>query len=215
MVRRLIAFPLAVAYCVCAIVCVCFYGIPSICRRRLRTLLSGSVSDTTTLRQKAGRLQLISTVTAAILSFLLFFVYQSYFQQITKFASLQNIFLWFVSMMFLSGVHNVLYESHCISFFAVGWYTVAHQKSRTASAIRHYTESRGNTPLRPHLVTIRIYLLIAMFIICILDFLCIRQCLMHFDYAVLTLGTVSTLCTLIGVISLISCIVLFRHCSKK
>lgn len=128
-VRRLIAFPLAVAYCVCAIVCVCFYGIPSICRRRLRTLLSGSVSDTTTLRQKAGRLQLISTVTAAILSFLLFFVYQSYFQQITKFASLQNIFLWFVSMMFLSGVHNVLYESHCISFFAVGWYTVAHQKA--------------------------------------------------------------------------------------
>lgn len=99
--------------------------------------------------------------------------------------------------------------------FAVGWYTVAHQKSRTASAIRHYTESRGNTPLRPHLVTIRIYLLIALFIICILDFLCIRQCLMHFDYAVLTLGTVSTLCTLIGVISLISCIVLFRHCSKK
>lgn len=74
---------------------------------------------------------------------------------------------------------------------------------------------QGNTPLRPHLVTIRIYLLIAMFIICILDFLCIRQCLMHFDYAVLTLGTVSTLCTLIGVISLISCIVLFRHCSKK
>ena len=56
-VRRLIAFPLAVAYCVCAIVCVCFYGIPSICRRRLRTLLSGSVSDTTTLRQKAGRLR--------------------------------------------------------------------------------------------------------------------------------------------------------------
>ena len=107
-VRRLIAFPLAGAYCVCAIVCVCFYGISSICRRRLRTLLSGSVSDTTTLRQKAGRLQLISTVTAAILSFLLFFVYQSYFQQITKFASLQNIFLWFVSMMFLSGVHNVL-----------------------------------------------------------------------------------------------------------
>mgnify|MGYP000009465182 FL=1 len=214
-VRRLITFPLAAAYCVCAIVCVCFYGIPSICRRRLRTLLSGSVSDTTTLRQKAGRLQLISTVTAAILSFLLFFVYQSYFQQITKFASLQNIFLWFVSMMFLSGVHNVLYESHCISFFAVGWYTVAHQKSRTASAIRHYAESRGNTPLRPHLVTIPIYLLIALFIICILDFLCIRQCLMHFDYAVLTLGTVSTLCTLIGVISLISCIVLFRHCSKK
>ena len=117
--------------------------------------------------------------------------------------------------MFLSGVHNVLYESQCISFFAVGWYTVAHQKSRTASAIRHYTEGRGNTPLRPHLVTIRIYLMIALFIICILDFLCIRQCLMHFDYAVLTLGTVSTLCTLIGVISLISCIVLFRHCSKN
>ena len=214
-VRRLITFPLAAAYCVCAIVCVCFYGISSICRRRLRTLLSSSVPNATTLRQKAGRLQLISTVTATILSFLLFIVYQSYFQQITKFASLQNIFLWFISMMFLSGVHNVLYESHCISFFAVGWYTVAHQKSRTASAIRHYTESRGNTPLRPHLVTIRIYLLIALFIICILDFLCIRQCLMHFDYAVLTLGTVSTLCTLIGVISLISCIVLFRHCSKK
>lgn len=215
MVRRLITFPLAAAYCVCAIVCVCFYGISSICRRRLRTLLSSSVPNATTLRQKAGHLQIISTVTAAILSCLPFFVYQSYFQQITKFASLQNIFLWFVSMMFLSGVHNVLYESHCISFFAVGWYTVAHQKSRTASAIRHYTESRGNTPLRPHLVTIRIYLLIALFIICILDFLCIRQCLIHFDYAVLTLGTVSTLCTLIGVISLISCIVLFRHCSKK
>ena len=28
--RRLIAFPLAVAYCVCAIVCVCFYGLTSI-----------------------------------------------------------------------------------------------------------------------------------------------------------------------------------------
>ena len=100
-VRRLIAFPLAGAYCVCAIVCVCFYGISSICRRRLRTLLSSSVPNATTLRQKAGHLQIISTVTAAILSCLLFFVYQSYFQQITKFASLQNIFLWFVSMMFL------------------------------------------------------------------------------------------------------------------
>ena len=86
-VRRLIAFPLAGAYCVCAIVCVCFYGISSICRRRLRTLLSSSVPNATTLRQKAGHLQIISTVTAAILSCLLFFVYQSYFQQITKFAS--------------------------------------------------------------------------------------------------------------------------------
>ena len=82
------------------------------------------------MRPHCVKKQIISTVTAAILSCLLFFVYQSYFQQITKFASLQNIFLWFVSMMFLSGVHNVLYESHCISFFAVGWYTVAHQKSR-------------------------------------------------------------------------------------
>lgn len=133
-VRRLIAFPLAGAYCVCAIVCVCFYGISSICRRRLRTLLSSSVPNATTLRQKAGHLQIISTVTAAILSCLLFFVYQSYFQQITKFASLQNIFLWFVSMMFLSGVHNVLYESQCISFLRSWLVYRCPSKSRTASA---------------------------------------------------------------------------------
>ena len=214
-IRRLIAFPLAAVYCVCAIVCVCFYGISSICRRRLRAWLSGPVSDTVTLRQKAGRLQIISIVTSAILSCLLLFLYQSYFPQITKFASLQNIFLWFVSMMCLSGIHNVLYESHGISFFAIGWYTVTHQKSQTAATVRHYTEGRAKTPLRPHLVTIRIYLLIALFILCILDFLCIRQCLMHLDYAVLALGTVSVLCTLTGVISLISCMVLFRHCSKK
>lgn len=150
--------------------------------------------------------------------------------------TLLNSFLAYVMLLFLSGIHNVLYSSHLITFFAIGALPFSRRPpAEQAAAIEHYMQEREKTLLaarkktvaemnqdpalyadihmdiHSQLVTNRIYLTLALFILIILDFVCIYQYAHLHVLSVLAFGIASILCSGILLICLLSCNTLLRR----
>lgn len=152
--------------------------------------------------------------------------------------SLYNTFLLYVALLFLSGIHNVLYSSHIITFFSVGVFKVfGRYPEEMQQANRRYLDNRSTALLaarkqtleqmradpalyadihmeiRSHLVTNRIYLGIAWFILAILDIICIYQYTHTGTGAILVFGILTLLCTIVLSIFIVACNELIRQTS--
>lgn len=139
-------------------------------------------------------------------------------------------FLLYVALLFLSGIHNVLYSSHFITFFSIGAFKLSKRPSAVLNAaIEQYIQKKEkemlagmkksmiemhNNPslyadvhmdIRSLLVTRRIYLSLALFILLVLDFICIFQYTQLHALSILAFGSVSVLCSGILLIGLLSC----------
>lgn len=153
--------------------------------------------------------------------------------------TLLNSFLLYVALLFLSGIHNVLYSSHLITFLTIGAFQLSRRPlSEQTAAIEHYIQKHekallatrkktvaemNNDPavyadihmdIRSRLVTNRIYLSLALFIFMILDFVCIYQYAHLHVLSVLAFGIVSILCSGLLLIALLSCNTLLRRVSR-
>lgn len=109
-------------------------------------------------------------------------------------------FITYVACILLSGVHNVLYSSHFLSFFTVGILILSRRpetaietatkqyltlrylqmlapshKSRKDLADNAALEKKMRESLHSHMVTQRIYDIFALIILCTLDAVCIGQ----------------------------------------
>lgn len=155
---------------------------------------------------------------------------------------ISHVFFLYVALILLSGIHNVLYDSQCISFISIGFFSLTdalpHITRFTADkehAVEHYTAHRktlflasrkktdndlsGDSQLqqeyvrslRSHLVTYRVYCLLALFILIVLDVLCLFQCTKAFTLSVLVLGLVSIFMTTLFFIAFHSCQTVLRH----
>lgn len=152
----------------------------------------------------------------------------------------QNTFLLCVAFLFLSGIHNVLYSSHIITYFTVGYLSLSkrsepeietaasrylNSKSTAILAIRKKTEAEMHKDpglyadihmeIRSWLLTNRIYLLFAIFILTAFDILCIFQYVQTHTLSVLLIGMGSVLCTAALSVFLISCNELIRRITPK
>lgn len=152
--------------------------------------------------------------------------------------SLYNTFLLYVALLFLSGIHNVLYSSHIITFFSVGAFQImGHDPEKKQQVSNRYLQERAiallatrkqtleqmqadpelyadiHMEIRSQLVTKRIYLGIALFILTILDIICIYQYTQTGTVSILVFGLLALLCTLLLVIFILSCHELIRQTS--
>lgn len=144
--------------------------------------------------------------------------------------TLPQSFLLYVLMLFLSGIHNVIFSSHLMPFLSAGAFRItgnSHEKADQAAshyiqlrtiqqlAARHLTaqDLQTNTALqtelllsvRSSLITYRVYTVLALLILLVLDILCIRQFTHLPDPGVLTLGITALFITFLLIIALISC----------
>lgn len=114
--------------------------------------------------------------------------------------TLLHSFIFYVACMMLSGIHNVIYSGHAISFFTIGFCLISNQpadKLQTATA--HYLAQRfeqmlslsGKTATHlkehpelqkklcasvySHMVTQRIYDILAIIILLAIDMVCLTQ----------------------------------------
>lgn len=152
--------------------------------------------------------------------------------------TLLNSFLLYVALLFLSGIHNVLYSSHLITYLTIGASVLRRcPLPEQTAAIEHYMQEREKALLaarkktvdemnhdpalyadihmdiRSRLFTNRIYLTLALFILTILDFVCIYQYAHLHVLSVLAFGMLSILCSGLLLICLLSCNTLLRRVS--
>lgn len=153
--------------------------------------------------------------------------------------TISHVFFVYVTLIILSGIHNVLYDSQCIPFLSIGFFSLhkrfsaekghaiewymAHKKtgflaSRKRTAQEFDTDAAMQTEyrlsLRSHLITYRIYILLALFILIILDGLCIYQTIKAFTVPVLILGLVSVFLSILFIAAFRSCLTLLHHIRK-
>lgn len=144
--------------------------------------------------------------------------------------SLSFVFGSYVLFALLSGIHNVLYSSHFLTFFSIGWYSflpkyadkqqeylVFYSKQvlkKRLSEMRNKTKDLTEHPeLQKQLlqsiisrqITYRIYSLLACLIFVVLLVLCIYQMRFRLQLSVLLLGLFSLLAICILAIVLRSC----------
>lgn len=154
--------------------------------------------------------------------------------------NLQNTFLLCVLFLFLSGIHNVLYSSHLLTYFTVGFLSLSKRsemeteeaaaqylknKSTAILAARKKTEDEMlsnprlyadiHMEIRSRLLTNRIYLLFAILLLAIFDILCIYQYVQARSLSALLLGTASIACTGTLAVFFISCNELIRRVTPK
>lgn len=154
--------------------------------------------------------------------------------------NLQNTFLLCAVMLFLSGIHNVLYSSHMITFMTVGVLCCSrHPEAEIKEAVTRYLDrrtvdiltERNRTKeemqadpklyadvfmsIRSHIITYRVYLLFAILILTAFDILCIYQSLHTHSVSMTILGSVTVLIIAILVVCIISCNEIVRHLTNK
>lgn len=161
-------------------------------------------------------------------------------QTIYRTLNVQNTFLLCAVFLFLSGIHNVLYSSHLITFVTIGILRCGrHPEPAIRKSVTQYLDSRSIAILaehqktmqqmqsdpklyadvfmniRSHLITYRIYLLFAVLILAVFDILCIYQCLHTHDIPMLILGSITVLMISLLVVCIISCNEIIRHIAKQ
>ena len=98
--------------------------------------------------------------------------------------SLLNAFLITAGLLFLSGIHNVIYSSLFISFLTIGVMALIRKPaSNIDDAVTEYIK-RNDTPhdrLIRQLKSDSTYCYIGLFIAVILDIICLKQLLIHLD----------------------------------
>lgn len=144
--------------------------------------------------------------------------------------SLMNIFLFAVTLLFLSGIHNVLYSSHFITFMSVGGFAVMKKPEVSLQNATQYKDSVLTQYLAQHKYTLtkyktdtsiqtdfakvyrhkiinyRVYCAIAFFITGALDFICFYQLISAgASYGFSIFAVISLLITLILLAAIISC----------
>lgn len=154
--------------------------------------------------------------------------------------NLQNTFLLCVLFLFLSGVHNVLYSSHLLTYFTIGLLSLSKQsKEETEAAVSHYIKNKSTALLaarkkteaemmsdprlyadihmeiRSRLLTNRIYLLFAILLLAVFAVLCIYQYIQARSLSTLFLGMASIICTGTLAVFFISCNELIRRVTPK
>ncbi len=154
--------------------------------------------------------------------------------------NLQNTFLLCVLFLFLSGIHNVLYSSHLLTYFTVGVLTLSKRpKEETEAAASQYIKNKATTILaerkkteaemlsdprlyadihmevRSRLLTNRIYLLFAILLLAVFDILCIYQYVQARSLSTLLLGITSIICTGTLAVFFLSCNELIRRVTPK
>lgn len=151
----------------------------------------------------------------------------------------KNTFLLYVALLFLSGIHNILYSSHLITFFSVGAFRVSkrgaeeqqrmmdrylRERSTSLLALQKKTVLDMDTnpslhadiaiKIRSHLITTRIYLTLALFLLIVLDILCIYQYLQLHTLSILLFTIIVCLITGLLLICFLSCNLLIQQISK-
>lgn len=154
--------------------------------------------------------------------------------------NIQNTFLSCAVLLFLSGIHNVLYSSHMITFVTVGILRCSrHPEAETKEAVTRYLDRRTVDILterkktkeemqadpklyadvfmsiRSHIVTYRVYLLFAILILTAFDILCIYQNLHNHSVSMTILGSVTVLIIVLLMVCIISCNEIIRHLTEK
>lgn len=154
--------------------------------------------------------------------------------------NIQNTFLLCAVLLFLSGIHNVLYSSHMITFVTVGVLRCSrHPEAEIKETVTQYldrrtvdilterkktiTEMHSDAKLyadvfmsiRSHIITYRVYLLFAILILAAFDILCIYQSLHSHSVSMTILGSVTVLIIALLVVCIISCNELLQHLNNK
>lgn len=154
--------------------------------------------------------------------------------------NVSHIFYLYIALILLSGIHNVLYASQCIPFLSIGVFSLNKQFSADRSnAIKWYMEhrkkqflvSRKKTvqefgadealqaefglSIRSHIITYRIYIVLALFILSFLVGLCIYQSVKAFTIPVLIMGLVSLFIALLFLAAFLACQNLLHHIRKQ
>ena len=121
---------------------------------------------------------LIIYTTAFIAAVLYAFIYNFYLSHIKIMLSLPTIFLFTVAVLFISGIHNVIYNSHFMAFFEIGILFLERKPAEeVAEAVAHYKSlcCQEDEALQKRLKSNRIYYTLALFIALVLDIVCIRE----------------------------------------
>ena len=132
-------------------------------------------------------------------------------------ASLPVVFLITVAMLFLSGIHNVIYSSQFVSFFTIGFMTITRKPAdEVKNVISDYISksSQKSDDLKVRLKTDRIYCFIGAFIAVILDIVCIKQLVNKITMPLIIFCVASLIITLLLVIAFISCRECIRYISS-
>ncbi len=143
--------------------------------------------------------------------------------------TLFNIFLYTVAFLFLSGIHNVIYSSHIVSFITIGTMLLLHHNNQVDKAINHYTALRlanfvsvrhitiddykksdqhikeFNSLTRSSLKSYRLYSSFGLFIAIVLDATCIMQLFKALGIGFIIFTFVSLIITFILFIAILSC----------
>ncbi len=154
---------------------------------------------------------------------------------------LQNTFLLCAVLLFLSGIHNVLYSSHAITIIHIGMLRCSrhHTEPEIQELIARYLDNRSAAILaeqkktraqmqsdpklyadvymviRSHLTTCRVYLLFAIFILAAFDILCIYQVLHTHAISLTLLGSATVLVIAFLAVCMISCNEIIRSLTKR
>lgn len=154
--------------------------------------------------------------------------------------NIQNTFLLCAVLLFLSGIHNVIYSSHMITFMTIGVLRSSrHPEPEIKEAVSQYLDRRSVSILterkktkgemqtdpklyadifmsiRSHTITYRVYLLFAILILAAFDILCIYQSLHSHSVSMTILGSVTVLIIALLVVCIISCNEIIRHLNNK
>ncbi len=154
--------------------------------------------------------------------------------------NIQNTFLLCAILLFLSGIHNVLYSSHMITFMTIGILRCCRHPEpeikeavsqyldrRTVDILTEHKKTKGEMQtdpklyadvfmsIRSHIITYRVYLLFAVLILAAFDILCIYQSLHSHSVSMTILGSVTVLIIVLLVTCIISCNEIIRHLNNK
>lgn len=152
---------------------------------------------------------------------------------------LQSTFLLCAALLFLSGIHNVLYSSHTITFITVGLLRCSKKPAtQMQNTISRYLDSRSaailaeqkktaaqmqsdpklyaeiHMAIRSRLVTYRIYLLFAILLLLAFDILCIYQSLHTHTTSLSLAGSFTALVIAFLVLCVISCNEIIRSLTR-
>lgn len=238
--ERLPAFLYSLPYALCILIpaVLCNHYKKRLLYRQLQTDMT-AIEDSNRLLQKKHRitgfrqlLHLLAAVFAAAGCILVQLSGTAHRFPVT----LLSAFLFYITCILLSGIHNVIYSGHAISFFHIGICLLTHQSSeKLQNATAHYlsqrfqqllsisgktTEHLKNNPelqkklcasVYSHLVTQRIYDILAILLLLAIDVICILRLHTFCNLPLLLFFILSLLLTLGFFIALTSTIHLLRR----
>jgi len=180
------------------------------------------------------------SISAIIITAAALFIYLSPENAPSAKLSLSGIFIMVVALLSLSGIHNVIYSSHIVTFLTAGYAAMMHNPQERDNAISHYiglslsaflatrhiemADYNKNTSmhndfnyfLRRKVITFRVYGALAFFITFILAALCIRQLITTGWSSELVIFTVFALViTVIMLLEIISCNYILKTCKAS